>query len=340
MDDNFLHLLRRDPSPDFDRRLREQLTAATGPAAEHPRSGVRRWAPGLAAATAALVLGLFVASPSMRASAKEFLDLFRVRSFAAVEVDARRLDRLEGAEIDIHRLLSEHIEPLLDPGQPVEVSSAAAAGAAAGLRVLMPTYLPEGVEPSAILVRGREVARLTADTGRLRELLATLGIDDARVPANLDGAVVTVSKPPTVHIRFQHGDRDVLFLQARAPEVLLPQGVDLAQVGEVGLRVAGLSAAEARRLASTVDWHSTLLVPVPTRTSSFRHVDVRGTRGLLVHSARGISIRETGSIDDEPHPIEGPHGGNLLLWSEGDRVFALAGNVHPVDLLRMASSIE
>ena len=89
--------------------------------------------------------------------------------------------------------------------------------------------------------------------------------------------------PAAVTMRYRRGSTWVAtFSQARSPEIDLPAGVDLAEIGEVGLRVAGLSADEARQFAEKIDWHTTLLVPVPANAASFREVDVHGTTGLLI----------------------------------------------------------
>jgi len=112
----------------------------------------------------------------------------------------------------------------------------------------------------------------------------------------------------------------------------LPAGIDLPTLGEIGLRILGLGPAEAKRIAQTTDWHTTVLVPVPADASSFQQVDVNGNRGLLI---------ETKARPDAP----GAQGherrdGSLLLWSDGDRVFALSGRINRVDLVQMASSVR
>jgi hypothetical protein len=121
----------------------------------------------------------------------------------------------------------------------------------------------------------------------------------------------------------------VHLVQANSPEVTLPTGVDLAQLGEIGLRILGLDPAEARRMASTIDWTSTLVVPVPSNASSFREVTVHGQRGLLV----------TTNGDPAGTP-NGRRAGAIVMWTEGDRVFALAGNLDSMELMQMAESVR
>ena len=67
-----------------------------------------------AGVTAVLVAALFL-FPSVRASAQAFLDLFRVRNFAAVTVDAARLEQLRGMELDVQSILGKP-QVTRDPG--------------------------------------------------------------------------------------------------------------------------------------------------------------------------------------------------------------------------------
>jgi hypothetical protein len=103
-----------------------------------------------------------------------------------------------------------------------------------------------------------------------------------QVPQGLDGQPVTVHKPAIVVQSFTDGKHSFAVLEAMSPEVTLPPGADLRQLGELGLRVLGLDANEARRLAAAIDWRSTLLVPVPTSAGSFRQVTVNGKQALFI----------------------------------------------------------
>jgi len=322
MDDRFLNDLRREPRPEFASRLRDRLRT-------HEAVGGRpRWAPALAGGLAVAAMVVAFTLPSVRASAQAFLDLFRVRNFAAVPVDAERIRALEEKDIDIRKLLADRVETVKEPNPPREYPSVDAAGAAAGLDVREPAELPKGFAFEKVEVRGDGAARVTIDAERLRSVLETLDLRDVRVPDGIDGRVVEVRVPPIVVQSFKRGEKGrVELIQARSPEVSLPAGIDLAQLGEIGLRIVGLSADEARRFSRTIDWGSTLLVPVPSKAGSFVEVEVRGTRGLLVTKNR------------HEGPASGREG-SVLLWSEGDRVYGICGNLESVNLIQMANSLR
>jgi hypothetical protein len=86
--------------------------------------------------------------------------------------------------------------------------------------------------------------------------------------------------------------------------------------------------AECERIARATDWRSTLLVPVPVNASTFRQVTVHGQPGLLI-----ITPGERGA-DGKRH-----RDGRLLLWTVGDRVFGLRGNLRSDDIVQMAESV-
>lgn len=322
MDDRFLNEHRRDPSPGFARRLRERLRT------QEETAHARAWRPLVALAAAAAVVATLFAFPAVRAGAQSMLDLFRVRNFVAVPFDADRFEKLRSMDNDKAMLIFDRQQVIQEPGRPVVQPSAAAASALVGYSVETPSYLPDGLTADTIAVTGEGRVRLAVSTSRLRELLAALDLRDVEVPAGLDGQDVEVHMHPVVSQRFVAGKSRLTLIQARSPEVSLPTGVDLARLGEMGLRILGLDPSEARRIASTVDWRSTLLVPVPANASSFRAVTVQGNPGLFVTKVRKDSDgrqREAGSV---------------VMWTEGERVFALEGTKGHSDMMQVAESVR
>jgi hypothetical protein len=145
----------------------------------------------------------------------------------------------------------------------------------------------------------------------------------------LDGRSFTVDMPQAIRQHITGNGREVEFVQAPSPEMELPPGTDLSRLGEIGLRVLGMDAASARRTAASIDWKSTLVVPLPLDATSFREVTVHGQKGLLVNS-KGEAASSGGR----------PRSGALLLWSENGRMFALAGDARDLDLVQMAESVR
>src|SRR2546427_5170947 len=49
----------------------------------------------------------------------------------------------------------------------------------------------------------------------------------------------------------------------RSPTVSVPPDLNMSDIAEAALELAGMSPAEARSFCQTVDWSSTLVVPIP-----------------------------------------------------------------------------
>jgi hypothetical protein len=316
--------LRREPDPEFAERLHARLRQEPMGRARHPRRPLAKLAAGMAVAAG---IGFALTIPTVRAKASAFLALFREVSFVAVPVEpGQTLERAAG--LDLPNLIGDHVQ-VIEQNAPVSVVSREAASASAGFHAEMPTVLPEGTVLTEIKVSGRNVVRVTADTTRLRQLLDALGLRDVDVPDELDGETAMITLEPMVMTEFAQGDRRAAFMQGPIPEVLMPAGVDLAQLGEIGLRMMGMPAPDAREFAKKVDWKTTLVVPVPPTATRFRQV--------VVGSGQGVVI-EGPIVDPETRVEKG--NWNLLLWSNGGRVYGIRSTMRLTDVLAMAHSLQ
>ena len=338
MNDDFLTERREEPRPEFAQALRRKLRAQEEAEEASPARESRwsRWRPAFVSLASAAGLTALLMVPSVRVAAQGFLELFRVKKVAAVPADFQRLDELAD-NIDMKALLGDHVQVLVDPGPLRRLDGVEEAADLTGMPIKLPAELPRGVTGPTVRYRPEGLFKVTADMGRVEAILEALKIDDVEIPWEAHGAVFTVKAPPLVEMRYQRGESEIVFLQSRSPEAELPPGVDLARLGEVALRMQGLSAAEARSFAKTIDWSSTLVVPVPTLGSEYREVELHGTKGLLVtmsrHAGRGRSAKRL---------VAGPPGArrSALVWTADDRLFSLNAPGSGTDLLRMAHSIR
>jgi hypothetical protein len=322
MDDQFLRDLKAQPNPEFAGRLRATLRALPPNAVARvaPAADLRRW---FAAAASIAVVGFAFTLPPVQAAAEAFLDFFRVRQFTGVQFDPERLRSLEGSGFRPEAILGD-IEPLTTPQEPVPYATAAEAGAAAGIRVRTPAWVPFGYSSTGFMVSSEHAARITPNTAGLQALLDTLGLTDVELPEDLDGQVATVRIPPIVTQRYVNDDRNVHVIQARSPDASFPAGLDLSKLAYAGLRVLGMSRDEAYRMSVTIDWRSTLVVPVPSQAAAYRPINVAGNEGLLIE----------GLAQDEGH------AGGVLMWSTGDETFAVTGPVSGQELLEIAQTLQ
>jgi hypothetical protein len=330
MDEKTLHDLRREPDPGFARALRERLRAVEDDA---PARGFR-FAPALATAAGIALVAFLFTVPAVRVAAQNALDLFRVHSFAPIEVDQARLDQLHALHDQLGQdpatMVLDQQEVLQEPGKPVDYPSADLAGNAAGLPGLKQPHgpLPNDMRFSKASVQGEGAARFTVRTEKLKKVIELLGLTDVRVPEQLDGQKVTVHMSPVVQQEYASDKSRMTLVEAHSPEVGLPAGTDLRQLGEIGLRILGLTADEARKVAGSIDWRSTLVVPVPTTAESFRQVHVNGHPGLFIRC-------------EEPDASGKRHRtGAVVMWTEGDRVLAVQSNLPGDQLLDLAQTLR
>jgi hypothetical protein len=210
-------------------------------------------------------------------------------------------------------------------------ASAAEAGEAAGIRVRTPAWIPQGFSSTSIMVSSEAEGSLSLKTAGLQAVVDALGLTDVEIPEGLDGQTITVHIPRVVtqaYMNATQGEaneaRTLAIVQARSPDVAFPAGVDLSQLAYAALRVLGMSRDEAYRMSVTIDWRSTLIVPVPAQAVAYRPINVSGSEGLLIE----------GLAQDETHP------GGVLMWSEGGVTYAVAGAVSGEELLTIAQNLQ
>jgi hypothetical protein len=274
-----------------------------------------------------VVLTMLFSIAPVREAAAQLLGMFRVKKFAVVTFnpDMAQLDNREIAR-NISSLLSENVTVLKEPGPTQTVTDAAAASALAGIPVRLPANLPPGTEAAPELqVEDGAAAQVVVDLERAQALLDLMEMQDVQLPQGIDGATVTIELPPVVVASYDAPQGEFVLTQLRSPAVDLPPGVDLAQMGEAGLRLLGLSPEEARQFSRSIDWSSTMVIPLPTNVGEFRDVSVDGVSGVLItEDSRGRSL----------------YGHYVLLWEKDDVVYSLMGRGAAEDILTVANSLQ
>jgi hypothetical protein len=263
----------------------------------------------------ALVLLFFAAAftfPGVRAAASDFLGVFRVQKFAPISISPRQLAMLE--QLAGQGLYPGHFEVLQEPGPPQRVESPAAAAALLGQPVRTLTALGE---PRNIMWAEGGSGRLTVELPQARALLNAAGLDPALLPDSLDGANIDVTLFENVT---QEWDNGMVLLQTESPAVHYPADVDPAVIGEALLQLLGLSPGEARRLARTIDWTNTLLLPIPDDMATFGEVRVDGVTALAISSLQGHD--------------------STIMWQKGGIVYVLYGSQSVDDLVKIANSLR
>ncbi len=284
-----------------------------------------RWRPAAIGLVAlAFVVALFSFAPARQAAA-QFLGIFRVRKFAVIPVDPAQLERLESLENLADAGLLGEPTYLRQPGEPQSVTDAGEASALAGFKVRVPTALPETATLRQFAVETGPTMLFEIDPGMLKVVLEAAGVQGVTLPA-MDSMAVEVDVPAMVQQTYRLDSGTLSIVQLPGPTVTLPSGVDPAVMGEMLLQLLGMPTEDARRVAKSIDWTSTLVIPLPTDVGRFHEVEVDGVTGLLLEEQRqNRSYRRH----------------LMVLWQRDDLIYSIEGeNVDPTELLRIADSLR
>lgn len=262
--------------------------------------------------SAVLFIAILFSFPAVRAAASDFLGLFRVQKFAPISISPGQMAVLE-------QLAEEGMAPgdlriNNEPGALVPVDSLIEAGIQTGLDVRTISDLGD---PAAIAVVDGGDGSLRIDLVAARALMEAAGADPALLPDNIDGAKVHVTVFPGVQQSW--GDA-YSFVQAPSPWVDYPQEIDPQVLGEAALQVLGTDPAEAQRIAQSIDWAGTLLMPIPSEMVTYREVTVDGVSGVALE------------------PLDG--SGGALMWQKDGIIYLFKTQGGTAELLNLVNSLQ
>ena len=275
---------------------------------------------------ALLVLTMIFAIPGVRAFASELLNLFRVQQVAVVPIDYTGMEQLNGAfGNQTSELISSSTIVTQKPGDPVEAADANQASQLTGFNV----RVPQNMTPSRISVMNGSAFTLTIDRAKAQALLDEAGRGDLVLPESIDGAKISVDIPASVSVDYgtcpppssdgdgpdlnSHGSPGrryadcVILAEIPSPSVSAPASVDVTQLAQIGLEFTGMTSDQAAAFTSTVDWTSTLVIPIPKNAATYEQVTVDGVTGTLIQRP----------ADDAPQ--------FALLWVKDGIIYTIGG---------------
>jgi hypothetical protein len=251
-----------------------------------------------------------------------------VQQVTVIPVDFTGLEQLTGDGAlgsQFSKLISNSMDMSQEPGDPVQAADAAQASQLAGFNV----RVPQDSTPSQIYVTDAAAFTMTIDRAKAQALLDEAGRSDLVLPQSVDGAEISVSIPSAVSVSFgtcpkpeadsSEADNEqnpirrypdcVILAQIPSPNVSAPADLDINQLAQIGLEFTGMSAEEAASFTSTVDWTSTLVVPIPSNSATYEQVTVDGVTGTLIQRP---------SREGEPTTF-------ALLWVKDGIIYAISG---------------
>jgi hypothetical protein len=288
-----------------------------------------------------ILIAATLAFPQVRAIATDFLGLFRVEKVTVVTFNPSNIpDEFSSAGPRIEQLLADDVK-IETAGEAFDVVDRSQAALEAGIPIRLPMALNE---PSVLTVQPATKFTFSIDLPRLRLILQEMGKEDIELPDFIHGQSVTADLPVSVTALF--GDCQVdtemsstngydpddpysgysnctVLVQLASPSVSAPPGIDINRIGAVFLELSGMSPEEAELFSQTVDWATTLVIPVPNYASS-SEVTVDGVQGVLVQRPASRERQTRFS----------------LIWVKDSIVYALNGHGSTEEALSIANSLK
>lgn len=278
-----------------------------------------------AAVVIVLVIGLSI--PSGFAWAGQFLGLFRVQQVTVIPIDPTGLVALKNDSAlaqQMGELLAKSIEFSKKPGDPVSVPNADEASKMAGFTVRLPAG--QSVQPR-LTVQPGTAFEFTVDRARAQALLDESGHSDLVLPQSLDKETISVNIPDAVSAAYgdcptpqaassalsgkgSTGRRytDCVILgEIPSPTVNTPPDVNFQKLAEIGLEFTGMTPAQAQAISKSIDWTSSLVIPLPKNAATFQQVTVDGVSGMLIQRP----------ADDAPE--------YALIWVKDGIIYTIGG---------------
>ena len=232
--------------------------------------------------------------------------LFATRAAAQRLATLLRVERTEGVRVSADSPLllmrSFQLEVVTPPGQPQRVADA---GAAAGLTRFTPRFIQDAAlgAPSRILVSGPLVARLTLNREELQRGLARMKVNRV-VPPAWDDARIDVQQSASVIASWPN----LTLTQTEPHTISVPEGFDVRALTEIALRIMGLGAQAAQRLATRSENLTAIIAAGPE--DEVREVSIGSNRGTLLHD-----VGQRGALQKR-----------VLYWATPDRLFVLTAD--------------
>jgi len=297
------------------------------------------WRPVWVGAVAATILLCSLAFPFGRGLAQRFLGTLRVEKVQPVRLDFSALDGNRPLQEMLRQMISDKVVVTADE-KPQQASTAADASQLAGFSAHV---LGARTDAPKFVVGGQHAFHMTIDRTRLQDIFDQAGRADLLLPATLDGANVSVNVPRSIMV--EYGDcpeahpaggaqpaptqprpaawANCLALQeVPSPLVNMPSDLNLQQLAEIGFQLTGMSATQARDLGQSIDWKSTLVLPIPRSASSYSQVTVNGVQGTLI---QGSGRR-------------GPD--YVLVWVKNGMIYGLVGHGDSSNAVALANTLK
>jgi hypothetical protein len=274
--------------------------------------------------------------------AAKFFNSLRIPKPQAVSIDMSAFSGANGNRT-LQQMISQMVSSKTNVTEDEADASAPDKDAAtkmSGFSVLLPATRKD---PPKITIQGGHAVNMTVDRAKLQTIFDEAGRHDLVLPANLDGAQVTLKTPRSVRAQYGNcpvppstisgqingppppsADNSDCLIVTEGPTSVVnsPAGLDIQQLVEIGMQLSGMSPNQSQQFLKTVDWKSTLSLAMPRFMRSFEIVQINGAPGVLVNTLgrRGPTY--------------------MLIWVRDGMAYSLTGYASASDATALANSLQ
>jgi hypothetical protein len=185
---------------------------------------------------------------------------------------------------------------------------------------------------------------MIVDRSQLRTMLIEAGRAPGTLPASLQGSVLTIETPAAVHAQYGHCPAElstslqsqltgppppatessdcVMLTERPVAKAQVPAGLDMRELVELSLEIAGMSPRQAEDFQRAFDWPVTLTLSIPRFTRSAESVHVNDGPGMLLN-------------------LGGRRGPTYaMIWATSGMVYTLEGYGSTAEALVIAQSMR
>jgi hypothetical protein len=299
----------------------------------------RRWRFAWSASLAVAVIAISLMFPATRSFAQRLLATLRIERVQTVTLDLESMSAGTSHQSleALSKILSDNVVITANE-KGFSADSQSAATQAAGFPV---RRISTRTDAPSFEISGAHAFHMTIQRDRLQDILDQAGRSDLILPATLDGATVSVQMPRSVAVTYgscknmhqnnsaqpssTSEDPCLALIEAPSPTINVPSDLNLQQLAEIALQLAGWSPDKARAFCQTVDWQSTLVLPIPRNVDSYESVSINGVRGTLMHFP-------------SKYNANAPSFG--LIWVDNGIIYSLIGKGDSSSAVQLASSLQ
>jgi hypothetical protein len=307
--------------------------------------------------TVVAVLAIALSFAPVQAMASSFLQLFRVQQVTVLPIDLTSLkdNRFNPAVSQtISQFMTDQVKITRQPGKSHQESDVSAASKDAGFQVRLGSSAD--LPLSRIMFEPGIAFEGTFNQALAEKILQGMNKGNLQLPAGLDGAVIKANIPDAVtaaygSCRFSNdpeaqsvtgsdavsvSDNCLLLVQLPSPTVDTPPDLPVEKLANIGLQALGMSPDQASKVASSIDWTKTLVIPVPSGQVNSQTVSVDGVDGTLLTQAPNARV---GTDSREPNmPLS--RSTYTLVWVKNGIVYGIMGAGDTAKGIGLANSLK